>query len=242
MTLTAAGEELSNALGAPFEAIGHAAEVLNRFRDSPSGTIRLNVLAGAAETILANVLPTFFDRYPDVLIEISVTNRMVDVVGQGFDAGIRFGGTVPEDMIAQRLSPDLRWVVAGAPAYFERFGVPQSPDDLAAHRCVQVRLGDGSLYRWEFEKDGKEAAIAVPGPIVVDDGRIALNLTLQGSDLIYMNEWDVRGQIAVGSLITVLDDWSPIGQGYFIYYSSRRQVPNGVRLLIDLIREIRPLG
>ncbi len=241
VTLTTAGEELRDALSVPFEAIGHAADVLNRFRDSPSGHIRLNVLAGAADTILTQVLPTFFERYPDVLVDVSVTNRMIDVIGQGFDAGIRFGGTVPEDMIAQRLSPDVRWMVAGAPSYFERFGEPGHPNDLDKHRCIQIRVGDGSLYRWEFEKDDEELAVAVPGPIILDDGATAMKLALRGAGLVYMNEWDVCDHVSTGALKTTLNDWSPRGEGYFIYYSSRRQVPNGVRLLIDLIREKRPL-
>jgi len=241
VTLTTAGEELRDALSIPFEAIGDAADVLNRFRDSPSGHIRLNVLAGAAGTILAQVLPIFFERYPDVLVDVSVTNRMIDVIGQGFDAGIRFGGTVPEDMIVQRLSPDVRWMVAGAPSYFERFGEPEHPNDLDEHRCIQIRVGDGSLYRWEFEKDDEELAVSVPGPIILDDGATAMKLALRGAGLVYMNEWDVRDHVSTGALKTTLNDWSPRGEGYFIYYSSRRQVPNGVRLLIDLIREMRPL-
>lgn len=242
VTLTTAGQEFRGALSLPFEAINQATDVLNRFRDTPSGHIRLNVLAGAADQLLTPVLPTFFERYPNVLVDVSVTNRMVDVVGQGFDAGIRFGGTVPEDMVAQRLSPEMKWVVAGTPEYFERFAKPLVPADLAIHRCIQIRLGDGSVYRWEFENSGKDVAIPVPGPVILDDGGTAMKLALQGAGLVYMNEWDVHQHVEDGRLLTVLDDWSPIGQGYFIYYSSRRQVPNGVRLLIDLIRELRPLG
>lgn len=242
LTLTAAGEELREALDGPFGAIGDALEGLNRFRDTPSGHIRLNAPGGAADALLTPVLPVFIERYPNVLVELSVTNRMIDVVAQGFDAGIRFGGTVPEDMIAQRLSPDTRWVVAGAPAYFERHGTPTVPQDLADHRCMQLRLGDQSLYRWEFEKNGAEISVAVPGPIILDDGAIAMKLALQGVGLVYMNEWDVRPHVDAGTLSTVLDDWSPPGEGFFMYYSGRRQVPNGVRLLIELIRELRPLG
>src|SRR3954471_3261625 len=154
VTLTAAGEELFAAIDAPFDAIGTAVENLNRHRAEPAGRIRLNVLEHASTLLLAPVLPTFLDRYPDIEVDVVVSNHMVDVIATGADAGIRYGGTVPEDMIAQRLSSDLRWVVVGSPAYLERFGTPAHPRDLLAHRCLRVRLGDGRLYHWEFEKAG----------------------------------------------------------------------------------------
>lgn len=242
VTLTAAGEQLRDALEGPFEAIGHAVEVLNRFRDTPTGHIRLNVSSGAADMLLAPVLPTFVERYPNILLEMSVTNRMVDVVGQGFDAGIRFGGTVPEDMIARKLTRDVRWVVAGAPSYFQRRGTPLVPRDLADHSCIQIRLGNDSLYQWEFVKDAETCAVPVPGPVILDDGAMAMKLALTGVGLVYMNEWDVAGHVAEGTLLTTLDDWSCAGEGYYMYYSSTRQVPNALRLLIDLLREMRPLG
>lgn len=242
VTLTVAGEELRQALDGPFEAIAAGMQVLDRFRDGPSGHVRLNLSSGAAGALLSPVLPVFVERYPDIQVELSVTNRLVDVVGEGFDAGIRFGGTVPEDMIAQRLSPDTRWVVAGAPSYLETNGVPAQPHDLAGHQWMKLRLGDQSLYRWEFERGGDCVSVDVPGPIILDDGALAMQLALQGVGLVYMNEWDVRDHVAAGRLATVLDDWSPPGEGYFMYYSGRRQVPNGVRHLIELIRELRPLG
>ncbi|MFB4390450.1 MULTISPECIES: LysR family transcriptional regulator [unclassified Pseudomonas] len=242
VTLTAAGEELRDTLSPHFQAISQAVDGLTRLSETPSGHIRLNVPAGASEAIIAPVLPIFFDRYPNILVDISVTNRMIDVTAQGFDAGIRYGGTVPEDMVAQRLSPDTRWVVAGTPAYFDRYGIPMRPEDLMQHRCVQIRLGDERLYRWEFEKADEKIAISVPGPVIVDDGSLAMKFALSDAALVYMNEWDVKAHVKDGSLKLVLGDWSPLGEGYHIYYSSRRQVPIGVVLLIKLIKELGPLG
>ncbi|MBC3475013.1 LysR family transcriptional regulator [Pseudomonas taiwanensis] len=242
VTLTAAGEELRDTLSPHFQAISQAVEGLTRLSETPSGHIRLNVPAGASEAIIAPVLPIFFERYPNILVDISVTNRMIDVTAQGFDAGIRYGGTVPEDMVAQRLSPDTRWVVAGTPAYFDRYGIPMRPEDLMQHRCVQIRLGDERLYRWEFEKADEKIAISVPGPVIVDDGSLAMKFALSDTALVYMNEWDVKAHVKDGSLKLVLGDWSPLGEGYYIYYSSRRQVPIGVVLLIKLIKELGPLG
>jgi DNA-binding transcriptional LysR family regulator len=242
VTLTAAGEELLAAIGAPFEAIGSAVEALNRYRDEPAGRIRLNVLEHASSLLLAPVLPTFVDRYPEIQLDVAVSNHLVDVIAEGADAGIRYGGTVPEDMIAQRLSSDIRWVVAGAPAYLERFGIPEHPRDLLGHRCLRIRLGNDSLYHWEFERDGEELAIDVPGAITIDDTQFALSLATGGAALAYLPEPCVAAPVRDGALRIVLEEWAPMGTGFHIYYSGRRQLPTGLRLLIDLIREMRPLG
>lgn len=241
VTLTAAGEELVAAISEPFQAIGSAVEALNRFRDEPAGRIRLNVLEHASSLLLGPVLPTFVERYPDIEIDVVVSNHLVDVIAEGADAGIRYGGTVPEDMIAQRLSGDIRWVVVGSPAYFERFGAPQHPTELLAHRCLRVRLGDDSLYQWEFEKDGEELAIDVPGAITIDETQFGLSLAKGGAGLAYFPEPCVAPLIAHGELRATLEEWAPLGPGFHVYYSGRRQLPTGLRLLIDLIREMRPL-
>lgn len=242
VTLTAAGEELQAAIAPSFEVIGEALEQLNRFRDGPAGRIRLNVPSDAACLILGPTLPVFIDRYPDVEVEVAVSNHMIDVINGGFDAGIRYGGTVPEDMVAQRLSADIRWVVAGAPRYLERFGVPQHPDDLQRHRCLRFRLGDERVYRWEFERGAEQLAVTVPGPLLLDDSRILLALLTGGAGLMYAPEPLVQPLVNSGEARTVLDDWVSEGPGFYIYYSSRRLVPAGLRSLIDLIRELRPLG
>ncbi|MED5544345.1 MAG: LysR family transcriptional regulator [Pseudomonadota bacterium] len=243
VTLTSAGEELREAISDPFARIDQARDALNRFRDTPTGRIRLNVAADAAALLLSPVIPVFMERYPDVEVDIVASNRMVDVVASGFDAGIRYGGTVPEDMIAQRLSPDIRWIVAAAPAYLERFGTPQNPEELKEHRCLGVRLGDDRIYRWEFMgRDGEEFDIAVPGQITVDESRSMVSIAIGGGGLMYGPEPVVAPFIANGQLQTVLDDWATNGPGFQIYYPSRRQVPTGLRLLIELVREMAPLG
>ncbi|WP_203310858.1 LysR family transcriptional regulator [Sphingomonas beigongshangi] len=241
VTLTAAGEELRASIEQPMQAIEDAAGRLDRYRDAPAGRVRINVLEDAVGLILEPVMPVFVDRYPDVAIDVSVSNRMIDIVGSGFDAGIRYGGTVPEDMIAQRLSPDLRWIAAAAPAYIARFGMPRVPDDLRAHRCVGIRLGNEKLYHWEFERDGQAIAIATPGPITVDASHAAVAFGLRGAGIIYATEAVLRPFLDSGTLHPVLDDWSPIGSGFHIYYPGRRHLPTALRLLIDLIREVRPL-
>lgn len=242
VTLTAAGEELRASIEGPVEAVGDAAENLNRYRDAPTGRVRINILEDAVPLLLDPVMPVFIERYPEVEVDISVSNRLIDVIGHGFDAGIRYGGTVPEDMIAQRLSPDLRWVAAASPAYLERFGAPAMPHDLREHRCIRIRLGNDRLYQWEFERDGETVAIATPGPLTVDESHAAIGFGLNGVGIIYGAEPVLGPYLRTGALKVVLGDWASMGSGFHVYYSGRRQVPTALRLLIDLIREMRPLA
>lgn len=242
MTLTSAGEELFARLEGPFEAIGSASEALNRYRGDSIGRIRLNVMQHASALLLAPVLPVFVERYPEMEIEVRVSNRLLDIVEAGADAGIRYGGTVPEDMIAQRLSADIWWVVVGAPAYLDRFGVPSHPHDLLAHRCHRIRLGNDQIYHWEFERGDESLAVDVLGAITIDDTPFLISLTKAGAGLAYLPEPCVEPLIRRGALRLVLEDWASMGPAFHIYYPGRRQLPTGLRLLIELIRELRPLG
>lgn len=241
VTLTAAGEALQAAVATHFDEIGHAMDVVNRFRDAPRGRVKLSVPNEAATFLLGPVMATFLERYPDVELEISVSNRMIDVIDSGFDAGIRYGGTVPEDMVAQRLSRDIRWLVVGAPSYLEQHGVPTHPNDLLRHRCIRIRIGDNSVYQWEFERGSERFELNVPGALIVDQGEIGLAAVRQGAGLFYVPDPMVRHDLEAATLRTVLDDWSPLGPGFHIYYSSRRQMPAALQLFIELVRELKPL-
>lgn len=242
VTLTAAGEELLAAISRPFDDIEQAVDRLNRYRDTPTGRIRINIPVEAATLLIGPILREFVDRYPDVELDVAVSNHLVDVTEGGFDAGIRYGGTVPTDMVAQRLSADIRWVVAGSPAYFDRYGTADHPDDLAAHRCLRFRIGDDSIYKWEFERAGEEIAVDVPGSLIFDDSRAILAALVGGVGLMYAPEPLIAPLVANGSVRLILEDWAPVGSGFYAYYSSTRQLPTGLRLLIALIREMRPLG
>lgn len=242
VTLTAAGEELLAAISRPFDEIEQAVDRLNRYRDTPTGRIRINVPVEAASLLIGPVLPAFVDRYPDIELDIAVSNHLVDVTEGGFDAGVRYGDTVPVDMVAQRLSADIRWVVAGAPAYFDHHDTPTHPGDLAAHRCLRFRIGDDSIYRWEFERGEEAIAVAVSGSLIFDDSRAILAALVGGAGLMYAPEPLIASLVAEGRVRVVMNDWAPLGPGFYAYYSSRRHLPTGLRLLIELIRETRPLG
>ncbi|UYY78491.1 LysR family transcriptional regulator [Sphingomonas sp. R1] len=242
ITLTAAGETLQAEIAHPFATIIEATEALNHFRETPAGRIRLNVAEHAAALVLAPVLPVFLERYPDMAVDLCVSNQMVDIVERGFDAGIRYGGTVPEDMIAQRISGSIRWVAVASPDYLARFGVPAHPDDLRSHRCIRSRLGDDRIYHWEFERDDAVCTLDVPGTLTVDSTALAIDLAVRGAGLCYLPEPSVAAPLAAGALAVVLGDWAPVGEPMHLYHSGRRQLPMGLRLLIDTIREMRPLG
>lgn len=242
VTLTAAGEALAESVRQPFQAIDTALEMLNRFRDTPSGRIRINAAVEAANLLLAPIMPAFMDRYPDVEIDIVANNRLVDVTDGGFDAGIRYGATVPEGMIARRLSADIRWVVVGAPGYLDRSGTPEHPEALLSHRCISNRLGDDRIYRWELEREGEAFEIAVPTSVTVDQAETGLIAVLGGAGLMYLPEPLVAPYVKDGRLKLVLTQWAPVEEGFHIYYSSRRQLPTGLRLLIEFIREHKPMG
>ncbi|USI71525.1 LysR family transcriptional regulator [Sphingomonas morindae] len=240
--LSAAGERLHESLEGPFAQIGEAVDALNQYRDAPNGRIRLNVVGDAAHLLVAPVMGEFAERYPEIEVDLVSSNRMVDVTAGGFDAGIRHGGTVPEDMIAQRLSADLRWIVAASPAYLEKHGTPLAPADLAGHCCLGVRLGDERIYRWEFDGPNGEFDLAVPSNIVADHSQAMIAMAVAGAGLTYGVDAALRPWIEAGLLSPVLLDHAVTGPGYHIYYPSRRQLPAALRLFIDLIRERRPLG
>lgn len=242
VTLTAAGEDLCAAIAEPLDRIAEASENLNRYRDAPAGRVRINVLEDAVTLLLQPVMPVFVERYPEVQVDIAVDNHMIDVIGSGFDAGIRYGGTVPEDMVAQRLSPEIRWIAAASPGYLERFGMPAHPRDLANHRCIGIRLGNDQLYKWEFERGDEAVDIVTPGPATFDESHAAIGFGRAGVGIIYGAEPIFRPDLSKGSLVRVLPEWSSPGAGFHVYYSGRRQVPTALRLLIELIRELRPLG
>jgi len=242
VTVTAAGEELRASIALPLHSIAEARERLNRYRDAPAGRVRVNMPEDAFSLIMAPVMPVFAERYPDIEIDISVTNRLIDVVGEGFDAGIRYGGTVPEDMVAQRLSPELLWSAAASPDYLKRHGTPEHPSELRRHRCIRIRLGNDRVYDWEFGATGEEFSVNTPGKLTVDHTAALLEYGSAGLGVIYATQPVLAPSVGAGKLKLILEDWSSPGEGFHVYYSSRRQVPNGLRLLIETIRELKPLG
>lgn len=233
---TAAGERLLRSLGPALAEVARGLDALADWRGEPSGTLRLTTFSSAARGVLDPVLPRFLLDHPSVSVEVIVDDRLVDIVADGFDAGIRFGETVERDMVAVRVGPDLRTVVVGTPAYFAHRSRPKTPADLEAHNCVNYRLiGGGGLLPWEFAGEGHEIRIRATGQLVVNDAVLAGATVRAGAGLGYMLEEDVAAEVASGELIQVLDEWCVPFPGYHLYYPGRQATP-ALRALIETLR------
>jgi DNA-binding transcriptional LysR family regulator len=239
---TDAGEQFIARVAPALAEIGGAIEDINSHRDTPAGTLRINTSAGAARMILTPIILNYMQRFPDMNVVLVTEGRLVDIVGQGFDAGIRLAEAVPQDMIAVPIGGDIRMVVVGSPDYFETRDKPAVPADLLRHRCIRARMATGAVWSWEFERRGEAVEVDVPGALMLDEMTLMLEATLAGAGLAYLNEWAVRDHIAEGRLVPVLEEWSPPYPGLCLYYPGRRHVPAGLRALIDLIRERNAAG
>ena len=240
---TEAGERLLERLRPALRDIDDALEDANAFRDKPAGRLRLNVPRSAALLLLAPVMTRFIKAYPQMRLEITTEDRLVDIVAGGYDAGVRFGESVERDMVAVRIGPDLRMAVVGSPAYFRHHPKPAKPRDLHDHACIRFRLPSGGIYRWEFEKKGEVLEVEVDGPLTLGDQQVMLQAALDGAGLAIVLESHARPHLKARQLVRVLADWCPPFPGYFLYYPSRRQVPAGLRAFIDMMRqELRKKG
>ncbi|KSB88918.1 LysR family transcriptional regulator [Caulobacter vibrioides] len=234
---TEAGERLLATLAPRLEEIEQALAALSDLRERPAGTIRITAGEHAAQTILQPGLARLLPDYPDIRVEVIVDYGLVDIVAEGFDAGVRLGEQVAKDMIALRIGPDMRMAVVGSPAYFAGRPRPQAPQDLTEHNCINMRLPTyGGLFAWEFEKDGREVKVRVDGQLVVNTIRQRLDGALQGLGLAYMPQDVAEPQLASGDLVRVLEDWCVPFSGYHLYYPSRRHGSPAFSLLTEALR------
>jgi DNA-binding transcriptional LysR family regulator len=235
VALTEAGTRFLTRVSPALEQFAAAFSDMDEYRDQPAGTLRLSLPRLALATVIAPLLAGFCAAYPQVRLDLVADDRMVDLVGEGFDAGIRFGERLAQDMIAVRASVEQRSVVVGAPAYFARHAPPQVPKDLHAHRCLRFRFASSALYRWEFGRDGEEFDIDVDGPLICNDNALLLDAALQGVGLAHLMEHQVRKALRAGTLVCVLQDWCPPFPGLYLYYPGRRQIPLKLRVFIDFL-------
>jgi DNA-binding transcriptional LysR family regulator len=234
---TEAGERLLQTIATRFDEIESALSSLNELRDKPAGTIRLTAGEHPALSVLQPALARILPDHPDVKVEITVDYGLTDIVAEGYDAGVRLGEQVAKDMVAIRIGPDIRMAVVGSPTYFERHPIPQTPQDLTAHNCINIRLPTyGGLFPWDLEQDGREVRVRVEGQLIFNSVGLRLASALQGLGLAYMPEDQVLPHIATGQLIRVLEDWCPPFPGYHLYYPSRRHSSPAFALLVDALR------
>ncbi|MFT8231008.1 LysR family transcriptional regulator [Pseudomonas guariconensis] len=237
VALTEAGERLYQRLQPAFRDIADALEDLNNFRDKPSGNLRITAGRAAAELALLPLAQRFLVAYPDVHLEILSDDALVDMVGTGFDAGVRLGDRLQADMVSLPIGPYLRSVVVGSPEFFERHFIPQHPQDLKKLPCIGHRFPSGALYRWEFERGGVQLEVDVQGPLILGDVSLMLAPALQGIGLAYVFEDMVKEHLERGDLQQILGDWCHYYPGLHLYYPSRRQVPAALKAFIEFARE-----
>ncbi|NZD62328.1 LysR family transcriptional regulator [Rhizobium sp. WYCCWR 11290] len=234
---TEAGERLLVSIGPRLDEIESELAALSAFREKPAGTIRINAGEHAADAVLWPALEKLLPDYPDINVEIIVDYGLTDIVAERYDAGVRLGEQVAKDMIAVRIGPDMRMAVVGAPAYFDTRPKPLTPQDLTDHNCINLRLPTyGSVYAWEFEKDGRELRVRVEGQLVFNNIALRLNAVLAGLGLAYMPENLVETHLADGRLVRVLEDWCLPFSGYHLYYPSRRHTSPAFALVVDALR------
>jgi DNA-binding transcriptional LysR family regulator len=236
VSLTEAGELLISHLDPAFGEMAAALDALNRYRDTPFGKVRINVPNSIGPFVIGRIIGPLLKSNPHLQLEINATDRLVDIVEEGFDAGIRFGERVTEGMIALRIKPRIRLVVVGSPAYFETRPKPATPHELKRHLCIQNMFPSGARYAWEFEKDGQTVSFQPTGPLSLDDHDLMMQAALGGVGLAYIWEPRVEKAIASGELIKVLDDWCQPEEPLYLYYPSRRHMSAGFRAVIDAMR------
>jgi len=237
VSLSEAGEHFLARVEPALREISEAMEAVNEFRDAPMGTLRINASVGAARMILMPMVLAFLRRYPEMRVELVTEDRLIDIVAEGFDAGVRSPEAVPQDMITVPCSPEVRFAVVGAPRYFRGRARPLRPGDLLSHNCIRRRWPRGAIYRWEFERHGEELVVDVKGSLTLDNDELMLLAALKGAGLAYLSEWAVEAHVAAGRLVRVLEDWTPPYPGVCLYYPGHRHVPAGLRAFIGIIRE-----
>ena len=234
--LTEAGERLYASLKPAVDQMRAAVESLNELRERPAGTLRLTVPRGVTAFLHEPLLAEFLALYPEIRLDLSIDDGLVDIVAQGFDAGLRFGETLEKDMIAVDVFGPERLVVVGSPAYFARHRKPEHPRDLHAHDCIGYRyVTSGACYRWEFDEDGKEFQVDIEGRVTSNDVTFLIRLAADGVGLAMVSEDYVRPLLADGRLIPVLEPFCSPFPGFHLYYSSRSQTPLKLRVFIDFL-------
>ena len=234
---TEAGERLLQSVGPHFDEIQREVEGLSELRDKPAGKVRITTGDHVSENILLPKIAELLPEYPDLKVEINVDTGFVDIAADRFDAGVRLGETVAQDMIAVRIGPDLRMAAVASPAYFAAHPPPRAPHELADHNCINVRFPThGGVYVWEFEKDGLALNVRVEGQLVVNDIALARQAAVAGLGIAYQPDDYVQPWLDSGALVRVLAEWCPPFPGYHLYFPSRRQQSPALAVIVDALR------
>ncbi|WP_250527392.1 LysR family transcriptional regulator [Caballeronia sp. GAWG2-1] len=237
VSLTEAGEHLLVRVRAALTGLDEALEETSSLRARPSGSIRVSAAESGTAILLRHVLPAFLIKYPDIHVEFVIDSRMVDIVSDGFDAGIRVHEDVPRDMIAVRFGEDVRFAAVASPEYIKRYSKPLKPADLLKHRCIRFRFESGRIYRWDLRKGSGETSIDVQGPLTLGNINMMVEAALAGIGIAWVPEHSIAEHLASGRLVDLLPKWSPSFAGLCLYYPANRHPPTALRLFVEAIRE-----
>ncbi|MGF7151130.1 DNA-binding transcriptional LysR family regulator [Sphingomonas zeicaulis] len=234
---TEAGETLLARLVPTLRDLDEMLDAVGQSGAELTGTLRINANEGGAGWLLQHVVPSFLQRHPRAAIDLVSEGRLVDIVAEGFDAGVRLREAVPQDMIAVPFAGAIRFLPVAAPAYVAAHGRPQSPEDLRRHRCIRQRLPSGKPYRWEFVKGTQELAVEVPGSIILDHSRLMVDAAILGLGIAFVPEPYAADALADDRLVPLLEEWCPWIEGLCLYYAGNRHVPAVLRAFIDVLRQ-----
>lgn len=236
VALTEAGRIFVEQVGPALQDLRAALDAVRSHNASPSGILRINAFASAARSALLPLVVEFLQHHPKVHIDLVTEGRLVDIVADGFDFGVRSVSLVPSDVIAIPLGQPQRYAVVGTPAYFEKYGKPRTPSDLLHHRCIRVRLPNGAIFPWHFERNGEVTRLDVSGPLTLDEPSLVKAVVQEGMGLGFFIEQDVHDEIENGQFEQILEDWTPPRDKLCLYYPNRRNPSAAVKAFIDLAR------
>lgn len=238
VSLTESGERLLLRLSPLLRDLESILEDVSSAEGKVTGRLRINGSEGAVRLLLQTVVPRFLALHEGVELDLVAEGRLVDIVEQGFDAGVRLREAVPQDMIAIPVGHELRFLAVASTDYLRGRVAPKTPDDLASHQCIRQKLPSGKLYRWEFQQHGQDVAIDVPGALTLDSSQLMVEAAADGLGIAYVPESYAHAYLRDGRLVTVLEEWCPNIPGLFLYYPNNRHVPPSLRAFIDLLREL----
>ncbi|MBH3391085.1 LysR family transcriptional regulator [Pseudomonas putida] len=237
VALTEAGEELFQRVQPLLNGLECAVNDVTSERSTPSGSIRLSASESSFKPLIRHVMPQFLRDNPQIHIECVADSRLVDIVADGFDAGIRLYDDVPRDMIAVRFGPDIRFAAVASPEYLSRHPAPKAPHDLKVHRCIRFRFASGTLFRWDLDHLGRSASIDVDGPMTMDNINLMIEAALTGIGIAWVPEHQVEEYLQAGRLVHLLPEWGPHYGGACLYYPANRHPPMALRMFAEAVRE-----
>ncbi len=237
VALTEAGEALYLRVQPLLKDLECAVNDVTSERSTPSGSIRLSASESSFKPLIRHVIPQFLRDNPQIHIECVADSRLVDIVADGFDAGIRLHDDVPRDMIAVRFGPDIRFAAVASPEYLTRHPAPKAPHDLKSHRCIRFRFASGALFRWDLDHSGRSASVDVDGPMTMDNINLMIEAALAGVGIAWVPDNQVEEHLQAGTLVYLLPEWGPCYGGACLYYPANRHPPIALRLFAEAVRE-----